>query len=169
MPTGACLLERKEGIVASAVIALVIYTLSLSMLSPAMSATTTSRTFSNSGSVKGIGVGIYQYSDCSSPVTSFNWGTLDPGANVIKTVYIRNEGNSVATLSMATSTWHLWNATSSWNPSSAPSSITLSWNYTSVRTLAVNEVIPVKFTLSVSSSISGITNFSFDITITASG
>ena len=156
-------LERKEGIVASAAVALVIYVLALSLLSPAMSATSTSKTVSNSGAVKGIGVGIYQYSNCSSPVTSFNWGILDPGANVIKTVYIRNEGNSQATLSMTTSNWHLSNATSSWNLPNAPSSITLSWNYTS-QTLTVNQVIPVKFTLSVSSSISGITNFSFDIT-----
>ena len=159
MPTGACLLERKKGIVASAVMALVIYTLSLSMLSPAMSATATSRTFSNSGSVKGIGVGIYQYQNCTSPVSSFNWGTLDPGASVNKTVYIRNEGNSAATLSMVKSNW---------SPSTASSYVTLNWNYAG-QTLSVNQVIQVKFSLSVSSSVSGITNFSFDITITASG
>src|SRR3989337_2969109 len=150
---------RKEGIVAGAAIALVIYTLSLSMLSPAMSARTTSRTFSNSGSVKGIGVGIYQYSNCTSPVTSFNWGTLDPGASINKTVYIRNEGNAPATLSKTQSNW---------SPSSASSYITLNWNYAG-QTLSVNQVLQVRFTLVVSSSVSGITNFSFDITITASG
>jgi len=150
---------RKEGIVAGAAVALVIYTLSLSMLSPAMSATTTSRTFSNSGSLKGIGVGIYQYQNCTSPVSSFNWGTLDPGSKVNKTVYIRNEGNSPATLSMAASNW---------NPSSASSYMTLSWNYGG-QTLNVGASIQVKFTLSVSATVSGITNFSFDITITASG
>src|SRR3989337_3256212 len=128
---------RKEGIVAGAAIALVIYTLSLSMLSPAMSARTTSRTFSNSGSVKGIGVGIYQYQNCTSPVSSFNWGTLDPGSKVNKTVYIRNEGNSPATLSMAASNW---------NPSSASSYMTLSWNYGG-QTLNVGASIQVKFTL----------------------
>ena len=169
MITGACFLERKEGIVAGAAVALVVYVLALSLLSPAMSATSTSKTVSNSGSVKGIGVGIYQYSNCTSPVSSFNWGIIEPSANVIKTVYIKNEGNSAATLSMTTSNWHLSNATSSWNPPNAPSSITLSWNYTSGQTLTVNQVIPVKFTLFISSSISGITNFSFDITITASG
>jgi hypothetical protein len=156
---GASPLERKEGIIAGATVALVIYALTLSLLNPAMSAIQTSKTLSNSGSVRGIGVGIYQYSNCTSPVSSFNWGLLDPGASINKTVYIRNEGNSPATLSMAASNW---------NPSSASSYMALSWNYGG-QTLSVNQVIQVKFTLSVSSSVSGITNFSFDITVTASG
>lgn len=152
-------LDRKEGIVAGAAVVLVLYTLTLSMLSPVMSAIQASKSLSNSGSVKGIGVGIYQYQNCTSPVSSFNWGTLDPGASVSKTVYIRNEGNSPATLSMAVSNW---------NPAGASSYMTLTWDYGG-QTLSVSQVIQVKFTLSVSSSISGITNFSFDITITASG
>jgi hypothetical protein len=156
---GEYALERKEGLVAGAAVTLVLYVLTLSLLGSAMSATSTSRTFSNSGSVKGIGVGIYQYSNCTSPVTSFNWGTLDPGASINKTVYIRNEGNAPAMLSKTQSNWI---------PSSASSYITLNWNYTG-QTLSVSQVLQVKFTLVVSSSISGITNFSFDITITASG
>lgn len=152
-------MERKEGLVAGAAVALVLYALALSMLSPAMSAIQTSKSLSNTGSVKGIGVGIYQYQNCTSPVSSFNWGVLDPGASVEKTVYIRNEGNSQATLAMAASNWV---------PAGASSYMTLTWNY-SGQTLSVGQVIPVKFTLSVSSSISGVTTFSFDITITASG
>jgi hypothetical protein len=152
-------LERKEGIVIGAAAALVIYTLTLSMLGPAMSAVQTSKTLSNSGSVKGIGVGIYQYQNCTSPISSFNWGMLNPGASINQTVYIRNEGNAPATLSMNMSNW---------NPSNASSYITLKWNYNG-QTLNVNQVIQVTFTLSVSSSVTGITNFSFDTTITASG
>jgi hypothetical protein len=153
------LLERKEGIVAGAAVALILYTLTLSMLNPAMSAIQTSKSLSNSGSVRGVGVGIYQYQNCTSPVSSFNWGTLDPGASVDKTVYIRNEGNSPATLSMAVSNW---------NPASASNYMTLTWDYGG-QTLSAGQVIQVKFTLSVSSSVSGITSFSFDIAITASG
>jgi hypothetical protein len=152
-------LERKEGIVAGAAIALVLYALTLSSFSPAMSAISTSRTVSSSGSVRGIGVGIYQYSNCTSPVTALNWGTLDPGTTVNRTVYIRNEGNTPATLSKIQSNW---------SPSNASSYITLNWNYAG-QTLSVSQVLQVKFTLVVSSSTRGITNFSFDITITASG
>lgn len=156
---GACLLERKEKIVVGAALAVVIYALTLSMLGPAMSLSQANRTVSNAGSIKGIGVGIYQDQNCTTPVSSIDWGILDPGANATKTVYIRNEGNSAATLSKTTSNW---------SPSHASSYISLNWNYGG-QTLTVNQVIPVVFTLSVSSSISGITNFSFDITVTAVG
>jgi hypothetical protein len=153
------MLERKEGIVVCAAAALVVYTLALSMLSPVMSAIQASKSVSNSGSVKGIGVGIYSDQSCTSPVSSFNWGILDPGSNANKTIYIRNEGNTAATLSLATSNW---------NPATASSYMTLTWNYGG-QTLSVNQVVQVKLTLSVSSSTTGITNFSFDITVTAAG
>jgi hypothetical protein len=152
-------LERKEGIVVGAALAVVIYALALSMIGQVMSLSQANRTVSNAGSIKGIGVGIYQDQNCTSPVSSIDWGILDPGANASKTVYIRNEGNSAATLSKMTSNW---------SPSNASSYISLNWNYGG-QTLTVNQVIPVVFTLSVSSSISGITNFSFDITVTAVG
>ena len=156
---GACLLERKEKTVVGAALAVVIYALALSMLGPVMSLSQANRTVSNAGSIKGIGVGIYQNQNCTTAVSSIDWGILDPGANATKTVYIRNEGNSAATLSMATSNW---------SPSNASSHISLNWNYAG-QNLTVSQVIPVVFTLSVSSSISGITNFSFDITVTAVG
>jgi hypothetical protein len=78
---------------------------------------------------------------------------------VNRTVYIRNEGNTAATLSMATSNW---------NPSNASDYMTLNWDYEG-QALNANEVIEVKLTLSVSASIVGITSFSFDITIAANG
>ncbi len=153
-------MERKERIVVGAATAFVLYTLALTAFGPLVSsAITSNKTVSNNGSVKGIGVGVYSDSACTNALTSINWGTLDPGSNANKTVYIRNEGNSVATLSMTTSNW---------NPASASSYMTLSWNYGG-QTLDVNQVVQIRLTLSVSSSVTGITNFSFDITITATG
>jgi hypothetical protein len=119
----------------------------------------TSRTVSNAGSVKGIGVGIYWDSACTNTTSSINWGLLDPGLSKTVIVYVRNEGNAVATLSKATQNW---------NPSTASSYMTLNWNYAG-QTLSVNQVLQIKLTLIVSSTISGITGFSFDITITATG
>ena len=144
---------------AGATTALIIYVLALSMLNPVMSAVNNSRKVSNSGSIKGVGVGIYNDPSCTSAVSSINWGVLEPGLSVDKTIYIRNEGNSPAILSIAASNW---------NPSSASSYMTLRWNYAG-QTVNVDQVIQVKLTLSVSSSISGISDFSFDITLTASG
>jgi hypothetical protein len=124
-----------------------------------MSSLQTNTKISNQGALKAVGVGVYLDSGLTNKVSSIDWGILEPGLNVNKTVYIRNEGNAAAKLSLTTSNW---------NPSNASNYLTLTWNYGG-QTLNVNEAIQVKLTLSASSSVTGITNFSFDITITASG
>jgi hypothetical protein len=149
-------LERKEVLVASASIALVIYTLSLSMFSSAVSTSQTNKTISSSGSLVAIGVGIYSDADLTNKVSSINWGIIEPGSNVNVPVYIRNEGNSAATLFMTQSNWY---------PSNAASYMNLSWNY-SGQYLSAGASIQVELTLSVSESVEGITDFGFDITIT---
>jgi len=55
-----------------------------------------------------------------------------------------------------------------WTPSEAQNYITLSWNYTG-DTLNPGDVLPIEFTLSVAENITGIEQFEFYITITASG
>jgi hypothetical protein len=57
-------------------------------------------------------------------------------------------------------------STSSWNPSSASSYITLSWNREAYK-IKPSEVVSVTLTLVVGQSITGISSFSFTITITA--
>ena len=52
-----------------------------------------------------------------------------------------------------------------WNPASASSYITLSWNRENYL-LNSGSVVQAVLTLSVSSGVSGVTNFSFDIIIT---
>lgn len=143
---------------AGAAVALILYTLSLSLFGPMIAAALRNQTISNAGSVRAVGVGVYLDQACTSTVSSINWGTIEPGMNVNRTVYIRNEGNTPATLNMTTSNW---------NPPSASGYMTLSWDYGG-QTLAVNEVKQVKLRLTVSPSITGVTSFSFDITIAAS-
>jgi hypothetical protein len=150
-------LLKDKGKIALGILVLVSCVLATGVLGTALSATQTSRVISNVGSVKGVGVGIYWDSACTNRTSSINWGMLDPGVSISKTIYIRNEGNSPATLSMTTSNW---------SPAAASSYIALTWNYVG-QTLGVNQVIQVRVTLVVSSSISGVTNFSFDITVTA--
>jgi len=148
------MLKRNDLIVAGALITLVVYTSALSVLASVQ----TSKTFSNVGTVRAIGVNVYWDSGCTNPLSSINWGVLEPGSNQNVTCYIRNEGNSASTLSMYTSNW---------NPSNASDYMTLSWDYGG-QSIDPNEVIKVTFNLSVSASISGITSFSFDITIVGS-
>ena len=111
------------------------------------------------GTVKAVGVGVYWDRGCTSQVSSIDWDTVNPGSTKDATVYIRNEGNADVTLSMETTNW---------NPSAAPGYITLGWDYAG-GVISPDGVVQVTFTLSVSSSIEGITSFSFDIIITGSG
>jgi hypothetical protein len=114
---------------------------------------------SSVGTVKALGVGVYWDSGCSQTVSSIDWGLAEPGAVKNVTVYTRNEGNAPITLSLQTANW---------NPPNAADYISLSWNY-SGQTIAANQVVAVTLSLSISSSIQGITSFSFDIAITGSG
>jgi hypothetical protein len=133
--------------------------LAVSMFGNTLSLVQTNRTISNSGVVKGIGVGVYWDSACTNPTSSIAWGVLDPGSDKTVSVYVKNQGNSATTLSKTTQNW---------NPSTASSSMTLDWNYAG-QTLSMNQVLQIKLTLTISPTVSGITNFSFDILITATG
>jgi hypothetical protein len=151
--------KNGRGIILRVSLAFIFGALLIGLLGTTLSLVQTSRTVSSVGSVKGIGVGIYWNSACTNRTSSINWGLLEPGSNKTVAIYVRNEGNAVTTLSKAAQNW---------NPSAAPSYMTLNWNYAG-QTLSVNQVLQVKLTLVVLPSIAGITSFSFDITITATG
>ena len=126
------------------------------MVVTALGALVATRTISNSGSVTAVGVGVYSDNACTTALSAISWGTLNPGDVKTYTVYVRNEGTVSVMLNMTVSNW---------NPSSASSYITLTWNKEK-STLTAGQVVPAVLTLSVSSSVSGVTSFSFDITIT---
>jgi hypothetical protein len=149
----------KEALITGGMIILVTYTLGLSLVSEAFPAAQTSRTLSSAGSIEAIGVGVYEDYGCNTALSSIPWGTLEPGQSQNVICYIKNEGNTVSTLSMYTSNW---------NPSIAESYLTLSWNYGG-QSIAVGQVIQVTFTLNVDANIDGVTSFSFDITIVGTG
>jgi len=77
------------------------------------------RTINNGGTVNAIGVGVYWENACTNKVTTINWGALEPGSTQTVTVYIKNEGNIPMTLNMTKGNW---------NPATASTFITLSWN-----------------------------------------
>jgi hypothetical protein len=148
----------KESIITGAMLILITYTLGLSLVSQAFPAAQTSKTLSSTGTIETIGVGVYTNIQCSSPLTSIAWGTLEPGENQTVICYIKNEGDLPSTLSMYTSNW---------NPSSAENYLTLSWNYDGGY-INPDDSVQVTFTLSVDESIEGVTSFGFDITIVGS-
>jgi hypothetical protein len=115
-----------------------------------------SKTLSNTGNVKAVGVGVYKDIGCSQVLSSIDWGSLAPGSSSNYTAYIRNEGTVAVSLAKTTGNW---------NPTTAAGNMTLSWNRGGY-ILSSNAVVQATLTLSVSSSVTGISSFSFDITIT---
>ena len=107
----------------------------------------------NVGTVRAIGVEVYTDETLTSVLTEIAWGTLDPGESRSFNAWVKNTGNDEQKLVM-------W--TESWDPVDAQNSISLSWDYGD-EWIPAGAVVPVTFTLSVDSGISGVTSFSFDI------
>jgi len=122
----------------------------------ALGTLTVTRTFSNSGTVNGIGVGVFSNAACTNVLTSLSWGTLNPGDTPSQTIYVLNNGTIPVTLTLTYGTW---------SPASAQSYITLTWNQQNTQ-LGSGSIATALLTLNVSSAISGVAGFSFDITIT---
>lgn len=114
-------------------------------------------TIPSHGNLKIEGMGIYDDRNCSVATTYLDWGTLEPGTTKTITLYIRNEGNQQATIFMTAENW---------NPAETTNYMHLNWNY-SGETLDPKEVVEVTLTLSVSSTVENIVDFSFDVTIGA--
>ena len=151
---------RKETLLTTSIILLIAYTLSLSLVSQAYPQAQHSKTFSSTGNIQiqtSPGIGIYQNTQGTTPLTSLNWGTLEPGNSQTITAYIKNEGNTAVTLSLQTDNW---------TPASAENYLTLTWNYDN-NPLSLGETAEITITLEVDPNITGITSFSFDITILA--
>jgi hypothetical protein len=128
----------------------------IGVLVSALGALVSTRTISNTGSIMAVGIGVYSDSGCTTVLTSISWGALSPGATTTHTIYLKNNGTIPVTLTMATGNW---------NPASASGYITLAWDRQNT-VLPAGSTVQAVLTLNVLSSISGITNFGFDITIT---
>lgn len=142
---------------------LVLALAAIGVIAAAFGALSASHMFSNSGSLSyppppppTVQIGVYNDSGCTNAVSNIAWGALSPGAIATQTVYVRNEGSVSVTLNMSTS---------SWNPSNASSYMALTWDKESY-VLTASSVVSAVLTLNVSSSITGITTFSFNTTIT---
>jgi hypothetical protein len=150
--------ERRKAILRTSLI-MTACLLAVSIVGVSVSLLQTSVSVPSTGEVRTVGVGVYWNSACTNRTTTLTWGTLAPGSAKTIAVYVRNEGNTGATLSKSVRNWV---------PSSAPNYFAVSWNYAN-QTIAASEVQPVSLTLSVASNVTAITNFTFDLTITASG
>lgn len=154
------MLLRKDFLKFMKYINLPLFVFALMALATCVAALLTSETTVPSvGTVKTVGVRAFWDVNYTSIVTEIDWGLVEPGYQVNATIYLRNEGNAPITLSLHTENW---------NPSNASNYITLGWDYTN-QTVDPGTVNNVNLILVVSSNVTGITNFSFDIIITGFG
>jgi len=114
-----------------------------------------SKSVQSFGTVKAVNVGVYWDSGCTNATSTVNWGMLSPGGSKNVTLYVRNGGNVAVRLSLAAQAW---------NPANASNYISLVWNREG-QIVNAGSVVEAALTLSVSSIISGITDFSFNIVI----
>lgn len=114
---------------------------------------------SGAGKVKALGVGVYWDLNCTERVTLIDWGIIEPGASENRTVYVKNEGNAPIVLYLNTTNW---------NPPETEDYLTLTWNY-SGENLEPLQVLSINMTLTVAQNVTGITNFTFDITVVGEG
>lgn len=123
---------------------------------------TINQTISSQGTVNIVStpnLAIFSDSQCTQSLNTIDWGSITPGTQVTKTIYVKNTGNVPLTLTMSPS---------SWNPSAASNYMSLTWDKQS-STLAVGQSTSAVLTLTVASTISGITTFAVNIVITGTG
>ena len=115
-----------------------------------------SQTVESEGTVTAINLGVYSDVGCTQTLTSINWGNISPGDSVTKTIYVKNTGNSPIGISMTAE---------GWDPGIASSYISVSWNREGTA-LYPEEAVSATVTLTVSSDISGVSNFYVNLKIT---
>jgi hypothetical protein len=136
---------------------IVLVTIAIALTLTTYAAISTTQTVSSNGAVTtSANLGVYSNIGCTTPLSSVNWGTITPGANITQTVYIKNTGSG---LSLALSM-----GTSNWTPVGANGPITLNWNQENTR-LNPGKSCTTVLTLSVSPTIADVTTFSVQINI----
>jgi hypothetical protein len=113
----------------------------------------------STSSASSSGIGVYSDNACAVPMTTINWGSVSLGGTVTTTVYVKNTGGASLTLSMTTNNW---------NPTTANGPLTVTWDKQAT-VLTPGQSTAATITLTASSSITGITSFSVQISISGTG
>lgn len=119
----------------------------------------THKRIAGTGKIKALGIEVYAEPECLTPVTSIDWGLMEPGQSAQKTVYVKNVGNTPITLTMTTQDW---------NPTIASQYISVTWNLIDAQ-LPPGDVIQADLALAVDANIQNVTDFSFTIVIQGEG
>lgn len=140
-------------------LAIVALAMSVIVIGTVTALLTTQLAIQGSGSIKGVGLGIYWDLACTNTTSSLDFGQLEPGSAKNFTLFLRNEGNSALALNMTAQNW---------NPANATDNMALTWNREGQQ-VNPDQVMGFVIVLSVSENITGISTFSFDIVISGTG
>jgi hypothetical protein len=127
------------------------------MLTTVLAALQASRTLTNTGSITTVNVGAFSDSGCTQVLSTVDWGAMIPGSSANKTIYIKNTGTAAVSLNMTVNAW---------SPANASSYMSLTWNQEGTVLNVGSGGVATLLVLYVSPSVSGITNFGFNATIT---
>ncbi|MCW4030449.1 MAG: hypothetical protein NWE92_12485 [Candidatus Bathyarchaeota archaeon] len=105
-----------------------------------------------------VDLSLYSDSAATTPCSSIEWGSFNPGASANRTIYVKNTGNVAETLTLTTTDW---------SPDGAASVVTLTWDKEN-STLAAGAVTEAILTLTVANETGSITDFNFNIVISGS-
>jgi hypothetical protein len=115
-------------------------------------------TISTHGNIKAVGVQFYTDSAGLTATSQIDWGTLEPGQTVTVALYMKSTSSVPVTVSMAVGNFV---------PASGSGYLACTWNYNG--TISPGQIVPVVFTLVVATTVTGITAFSFDISVVGTG
>ncbi len=102
-------------------------------------------------------VAAFSDSACTQSLTSLTWGTIAPGNSVQRTIYVKNTGAG-ASIDLSMTTLNL-------SPAQASGQITVTWDQGGT-TLAPGQSVTAVITLTASSGIVDVTDFSVTVRIT---
>jgi hypothetical protein len=105
-----------------------------------------------------IEIDIYSDVDCDDKLIEVEWGSIEVGSSIDRTIYVKNAGDVEVVLSLLTENWA---------PSAMAEGVELEWDYGGSPVRA-GDVVEITLTLLVDSSTSTIGGFSFDIVIVGS-
>jgi hypothetical protein len=144
----------------SKILVVILIAVALALTTTTLGVLNVSQNVTSSGTITtSPNIGVYSNSNCTTTLTSINWGSIIAGGNATQTFYVKNTGTGIMTLSLSVSNW---------SPSGASTYLTISWNQQGTQ-LSAGQSVAATITLAVSSSITGITTFTNTIAITGTG
>ena len=116
-------------------------------------------TIISTGNIIINGIEAFTNEDFSRANIPIKWRDMSPGERDTKTIYIKNTSTIQVTVSMTVTDW---------SPASAVGSINIQWNSEGAL-IQPGAAIPVVITCTVSPTTTGLTNYSCNINIIATG